>query len=472
VRLHTQPGLHDTALLVTHDWDSEDAFTPGSWGAAIALQFGELEAALGVASLNLLTTKFVSDEQSPAFWLPQIPCDSAAPGPVFGSHSVAHRVDFLALPAGSRDATCATYDPALATVNDEIRCSRERIEQDLPPCLGGPLEPAPDAFRAGFLQFPSSLPQELEAAGYRYDSTRSAADVATYFPFRLMEDSLWHDETAVLELPLAADDVDLGPGDPLHVAYHWRDTMKAVAANGAPFVLLIHPSRGREPHGVPPGGGAQPINADARFKLEAEARIVRFARDRRWPVIEPRSWAERWRQRESVRLVRAVFDDGTGRFEVELSNDGPAEARDVTLEFGQPVELAALASPAAPATEVSCRRLWLERIPAGAVVTLSASVAFADEDSDGATDGCDNCRAIPNALQEDFDGDGFGDACEPMGDVDNSGRVDGEDLGLLASAFGAAEIEPHYHEASDVTRDGTVDGDDLAWLASRFGEVP
>lgn len=469
VRLHTQPGTFDTALLVTHDWDSEDAFVPGEWGAEIARRFAEREAALDVESLNFLTTKFFADEQSPPFWLPQVACDAAAlAAPVFGSHSVAHRYDFEDLSAGPRDVTCDDYDPADPTINDEIRCSKQMIEDELPPCLAAPLPPI-DAFRAGFLQFPYELPQELEAAGYRYDSTRSAADVLTYFPYRLMEDSLWHRETSVLELPLAADDVDLGPDDPLQVVYHWRETMKAVAGNGAPFVLLIHPSRGREPADVPGGAGPEnPINPDAEFKLQAEAGLVRFARERGWPVLEPRGWAEHWSRREALVIERAVFDEDMQRFEVALRNSGGEAAADVTLEFSMPVRLETLEAPA-PAARTACRRLWLERIEPGATLVLTAAPDLDDADGDGAIDACDNCVDIANATQEDFDGDGVGDACERPGDIDNSGRVDGEDLTLLAAAFGAQKTRPQYHEGSDMTRDGTVDGQDLALLASGFG---
>jgi hypothetical protein len=57
-------------------------------------------------------------------------------------------------------------------------------------------------------------------------------------------------------------------------------------------------------------------------------------------------------------------------------------------------------------------------------------------------------------------------------DVDRSGRIDGYDLALLASAFGRREGEPLYAPASDVDSDGVVDGLDLALLAAHFGGPP
>jgi hypothetical protein len=57
-------------------------------------------------------------------------------------------------------------------------------------------------------------------------------------------------------------------------------------------------------------------------------------------------------------------------------------------------------------------------------------------------------------------------------DLDGSGRVDGFDLALLASAFGSARGQPRYLAAADVDGSGLVDGVDLAYVARRFGGPP
>jgi hypothetical protein len=96
-----------------------------------------------------------------------------------------------------------------------------------------------------------------------------------------------------------------------------------------------------------------------------------------------------------------------------------------------------------------------------------------DGDEDRVADCDDNCPAVANTQQQDFDGDGAGDACESgvrLCDVDGSGRVDGRDLSLLGAAFGRSCGQAGYSAAVDLTRDCHVDGDDLALMAPLFGQ--
>jgi acyl-CoA thioesterase-1 len=56
------------------------------------------------------------------------------------------------------------------------------------------------------------------------------------------------------------------------------------------------------------------------------------------------------------------------------------------------------------------------------------------------------------------------------GDLNLDGRVDGQDLVILALAFGAHRADPNFNVAADLNGDGAVDGRDLAILAASFGE--
>ncbi len=57
-------------------------------------------------------------------------------------------------------------------------------------------------------------------------------------------------------------------------------------------------------------------------------------------------------------------------------------------------------------------------------------------------------------------------------DIDNSGRVDGRDLALLAFFFGKEEREYAsnlFKVNPDINGDMRIDGDDLVIMASHFG---
>jgi hypothetical protein len=80
-----------------------------------------------------------------------------------------------------------------------------------------------------------------------------------------------------------------------------------------------------------------------------------------------------------------------------------------------------------------------------AFVTVDSPGACVDTDGDGVIDSADNCPSTVNPLQENFDGDAFGDACDA--DVDGDGVANGPDLcpftsvGATVDAVGCAAAQ-------------------------------
>ena len=80
-------------------------------------------------------------------------------------------------------------------------------------------------------------------------------------------------------------------------------------------------------------------------------------------------------------------------------------------------------------------------------------VTLADTDADGVPNTADNCTGVSNPVQEDLDGDGLGDVCDP--DLDGDGRANGADC---APADATAQ-DPPATEVSSVSVTGNMQAD-------------
>lgn len=245
--LHTSPYDSKTTLMITHDVDATSAYDTMSY-------YSDYENSIGLKTTYLFTTHYVNDGLLSDFYnltnLPKVQY-VLNQGHIGGSHSVGHFPDFddeLVFPMGAMGNTSATYVPynsgsgstTNGTVLGETEVSKELLESNFGITV--------KTFRAGYLCFNDKLPNALDTLGYQYNTTFSAGDVLTNFPYRLRKDrSASGAMTGVWEIPMTISDVfNSSPitssNYPQKVAT-WLDVISRNMENNAPNVLLIHPTR-------------------------------------------------------------------------------------------------------------------------------------------------------------------------------------------------------------------------------------
>jgi hypothetical protein len=98
------------------------------------------------------------------------------------------------------------------------------------------------------------------------------------------------------------------------------------------------------------------------------------------------------------------------------------------------------------------------------IVEVDSSIS--DIDLDVIPDLQDNCLIVDNTLQEESDGDIYGDACDSIFDITNDSRVDFGDVITLLAFVNGAPYEAKY----DVDLNGVVDFGDVITLLGHINE--
>lgn len=268
------------------------------------------EEEFGVKSTFFINTKTFTDDADIGYYdASRIPFLATVRkmGFEIGSHSVSHSKRFASFPFGE-PISAGSYRPAQTpTVVGEVKVSKELLDRDLP-------HQQTLSFRAGELAFPPRLIEALALSGYRYDSTSSANNIITNFPFFALERrEVGARETKIVEVPVTVDDAlgFLTAARKDEVVRIWTDIIESNRANAAMTCILIHPT-------------------DTTYKLEVERQILqRYRRQPVWvgPVV---GLGEFWSRRAaaSFRLERKGAT-------LVARTDQPASAlRDLALVVG------------------------------------------------------------------------------------------------------------------------------------------
>jgi hypothetical protein len=294
IRLGTIPQGKRSVLMLSHDVDWEFSFKP-------MLAFADFEKGSGTSSTFFVQTKYLDDVNSRSFFFGESldVLRKVMTTNDIESHSVIHSKLFNKVPLGTGEERYPTYhaqatrdNPAQdATALGEICVSKSLLD--------GELQGHHTVFfRAGHLRVPPYLPEALVRCGYEFDSSFTAGDVLTNFPYELDFDLGMTEPSTILEFPVTFEDEQLPPL--LDRIPAILDTIEANAENGAVSVILIHSNNSKD-------------------KLEAERRLLsQLPKD--ILVENMLDYARFWKARRQLRWSPRLVANGE---EIEIDADLP-----------------------------------------------------------------------------------------------------------------------------------------------------
>jgi hypothetical protein len=295
IRLGTIPQGKRSVLMLSHDVDWEYSFKP-------MLAFAEFEKKSGASSTFFVQTKYLDDVNSHAFFFGEsldVLRELVKQQVDLESHTVIHSKLFNKVPLGTGLETYPSYQARATKDNaaqDATTLGEVCVSKSL---LDGELEGHHTIFfRAGHLRVPPYLPEALERCGYEFDSSFTAGDVLSNFPYELDFDLGMTEPSTIFEFPVTFEDEQLPPL--LERIPEMLDTIEANAENGAPSVVLIHSN-------------------NAQDKLEAERGILaRLPKD---ILVESMTeYARFWKARSQVRWFSRPAPGGE---QVEIDSELP-----------------------------------------------------------------------------------------------------------------------------------------------------
>ncbi len=305
--VHTVPEGKQTALCLSHDVDARESFRN-------SLDFARLEASLGVRSTFYVTTKYFKDATDIGYYTPESVAwirQVKEMGFEVGSHSVSHSKAFGTFPVGSPQVDQQTYQTDHPTIFGEVKVSKQLLDRDL--------HQQTVLFRAGELTFPNDLLRVLEESGYLFDSSVSAQNVLTNFPFMgFRRRSVDSEHSKIVQVPVTLDDSQgfLTSQTQEKMLRTWIDVIRANAENGALTCLLIHPT-------------------DVTYKVETERRLIEAIRgDDAW-IGDVGTLSRFWLARALLRPVIRRASDGKPLIALNLTRANLPHGQALAVETPQ-----------------------------------------------------------------------------------------------------------------------------------------
>jgi hypothetical protein len=338
VTMDPVPDGKTGALIFTHDVDY-------SLSIINMVAYARAEHAHGFAGTFFIETKNVNDQADSAFFDATGKKNTAIVASLGGeiaSHTVAHARDFREYVYGTGLETPANYHPKViaggkdvakgktlgASLLGEMRVSKAMLEAAVPGIHV-------DAFRSGYLYIHPRQIEALTQTGYRFDSSFTANDLLTDFPFLELKDGSYTQESTITEFPILITDSHI-PMLPL--VPEFEQVLDDEAVLHGVSMVLIHPD----------------VVAD---KLPTELALYEHVKNRFW-VGGVDAFGRFWLERGRVTLATSFNRD--------------EETVRVTLDIESPMSISTVQGTTATTTDAG-RSVILGTVAPGqtAVIVLA-----------------------------------------------------------------------------------------------------
>lgn len=314
VALDTVPDGMTGALIFTHDVDY-------SLSIINMVAYAQAEHARGIHATYFIQTKNVTDQADTAFYDATGKANTAKVfglGGDIGSHSVAHARDFSQYPFGTGAEAPSNYHPKVVAGGSKVVKGRTLGGSLLGEMLVSKalLDSAAsgisvDAFRSGYLYIHSRQFEALARSGYRFDSSYTAGNLLTVFPFVHLADGSYDHESTVTEFPILLTD---SKTPMLPLVSDFNHVLDDEAVLHGVCVVLIHPD----------------VVAD---KLPTELALFDHVKGRFW-VGSLDGFGDFWLSRKRVQLATSL----EGAVET-VRITAPAAISGLTLDVGSAARL-------------------------------------------------------------------------------------------------------------------------------------